>query len=70
MVGLTEDEYFQMLRNHAQLGIIGGAIHDALLAACAIKVGADRIYTWNLRRYSQFGKSITDRLCPPATGSV
>jgi predicted nucleic acid-binding protein len=65
IVGLTPDEYFAMLQSNAALGIVGGAIYDALLAACALKSGAEKLFTWNLRHYEQLGPKITPLLQTP-----
>ena len=65
VIGLTPDEHFAMLQTNAGLGIVGGAIHDALLAACAVKSGAATLYTWNLRHYGQLGPAVTPLLQTP-----
>jgi predicted nucleic acid-binding protein len=65
LVSLDGQEYATMLQSSADLGIVGGSIYDALLAHCAIKVGAQTIYTWNLRHYSQFGAEVTRLLRTP-----
>jgi len=33
------------------MGIVGGAVYDALLAACALKAKAETLLSWNLRHY-------------------
>jgi predicted nucleic acid-binding protein len=58
LVGLTPDEYAPTLESNAKRGIIGGAIYDALLAECAIKARAEKIFTWNTRHYEQFRPDI------------
>jgi len=55
VVGLSPEEHFAMLQTNAERGIAGGAIYDALLAACAVKSGAATLYTWNVRHYGQLG---------------
>lgn len=65
VVGLTPDEYFAMLQINAGLGVAGGAIYDALLASCALKSGAEKLFTWNLRHYGQFGTKVTQLLQTP-----
>jgi predicted nucleic acid-binding protein len=65
VVGLTPDEYFTMLQSNSDLGVTGGAIYDALLASCALKSGSEKLYTWNLRHYSQFGPKVTPLLQTP-----
>lgn len=65
VVSLTPDEYFKMLHTFSSLGVTGGTIYDALLAQCALKSGADKLYTWNLRHYSQFGPRVSELLATP-----
>jgi predicted nucleic acid-binding protein len=65
IVGLTPDEYLEMLQRNAGLGVTGGAIYDALLASCALKSGAEKLFTWNLRHYGQFGPEVTPLLQTP-----
>ena len=45
--------------------IPGGAIYDALIARCALKIQADIIYTWNLKHFSRLGPAVTQRLRLP-----
>lgn len=65
IVGLTSDEYYYAVRNAAAAGGVGGTIYDALLGYCAIKAGAEVIYTWNLRHFQQLSPEITKRLRTP-----
>jgi len=65
VVSLSADEYAETLQHFADLGIVGGAIYDALLAGCALKVKAETLFTWNIRHYGQFGADITPRLRTP-----
>jgi predicted nucleic acid-binding protein len=51
LVWLDGDEYCAAIRRMAQLGIVGGAVYDGLVAACALKAGADHLYTWNVRHF-------------------
>lgn len=64
-VPLTSDEHGDCLARSADRGIVGGATYDALLAHCALKIGAETIYTWNLRHYVQCGPEVTERLRTP-----
>ena len=41
------------------LGVVGGGIYDALLAHCALKAGAETIFTWNAKHYSRCGPEVT-----------
>ena len=65
LVTLDGEEYFQALKSAASLGIAGGNIYDALLAHCALKAGAETIYSWNLRHYAHCGPEVTRRLQTP-----
>jgi predicted nucleic acid-binding protein len=65
IVSIDAEEYVAALQTSATLGIIGGAIYDAIFAHCAIKAEADAIYTWNVRRYSLCGPDVTRRLQTP-----
>ena len=67
LVWLDGDECCAAVRRMAQLGIVGGAVHDGLVAACALKTGADRLYTWNVRHFDLLGAEIKKLVTmPPA----
>ena len=51
LVWLDGDEYCAAIRRMAHLGIVGGAAYDGLVGACALKAGADHLYTWNVRHF-------------------
>jgi predicted nucleic acid-binding protein len=65
IVGLNPDEYGDMLEKFTSIGIVGGAIYDALLAACALKAKAEILFSWNTRHYGQFGPEVTRILKTP-----
>jgi predicted nucleic acid-binding protein len=58
LVSLDGDEYCAAIRRMAQMGIVGGAVYDGLVAACALKAGADHLYTWNVRHFDLLGVEI------------
>jgi predicted nucleic acid-binding protein len=58
LVSLDGDEYCAAIRRMAQLGIVGGAVYDGLVGACAVKAGADHLYTWNVRHFDLLGAEI------------
>ena len=62
---LTADEYMETLRRTANLGRSGGMIYDALLLACARKVQAERIYTWNVKHFQTVAPDLADRIMTP-----
>lgn len=65
VVALAAEEIAEMLEESAALGVVGGAIYDALLARCALKAGARSLYTWNLRHYEQCGPAVARLLKTP-----
>jgi predicted nucleic acid-binding protein len=58
LVWLDASEYCAAIRRMAVQGIVGGAVYDGLVAACALKAGADRLYTWNVRHFDQLGAEV------------
>lgn len=65
IVGLTAEEYARTLQTFADLGVTGGAIYDALLAACALKAKAETLFTWNVRHFAQLGPKVAPLLQTP-----
>jgi predicted nucleic acid-binding protein len=65
IIALTGDEYADVLKEAAALGIVGGNIYDAMLARCAIKAKSQVIYSWNTKHYVQCGHEIIRRLRTP-----
>jgi len=55
----------ETLRRTANLGRSGGMIYDALLLACARKVQAERIYTWNVKHFQTVAPDLADRIMTP-----
>jgi predicted nucleic acid-binding protein len=64
-VWLDGDEYYAAIRRMARLGIVGGAVYDGLVAACALKAGADRLYTWNVRHFDLLGADVRKIITMP-----
>jgi predicted nucleic acid-binding protein len=65
IINLNDQEYFKALGDWSSVSIAGGAIYDAVLARCALKVKAQAIYTWNTRDFTRFGPDITGRVKAP-----
>jgi predicted nucleic acid-binding protein len=65
VVALTAQEYLATLQSAAQLRIAGGTVYDALLLACARKVNAERIYTWNERHFKLVAPNLAERIVTP-----
>ena len=51
LVSLTDGEYLSTIESLAAKGLSGGMVYDGLIARCARKAGATRIYTWNIRHF-------------------
>ncbi len=64
-VTLTGDEVFQTIRHTAALKLRRVIIYDALLLACARKVEAERIYTWNVRHFQMVAPDLAERIMTP-----
>lgn len=65
VIALERDEYWSVLKECSELQVIGGAVYDALLARCALKSGAEIIYTWNVTDFSRLGPEIAKRVRTP-----
>jgi predicted nucleic acid-binding protein len=65
IVTLTEEEYASALEASAANGVVGGGIYDALIAHCAVKAGAEAIYTWNVKHFKRLGAEIAKRVTTP-----
>ncbi len=60
VIPLNVDDYTWSLERLVELGISGGAIFDALIARCAIKVGAAKLYTLNLKHFERLGQEVRE----------
>lgn len=54
-----------MLETATAEGFTGGVIDDAILAHCALKAGAETIYTWNTKDFLRLGRSMAARVKRP-----
>jgi predicted nucleic acid-binding protein len=64
VVSLSDDEYISTLRSISST-VVGGAAYDALIAQCAVKAGADVLFTWNVRDFVRFGPEIARLIKTP-----
>ena len=58
-------EHVSTIREAAALGIEGGKLYDALIAACALKAHADVIYTWNVAHFMSLGDEVARKVRTP-----
>lgn len=65
VVALDDEEYFHAIEGFAALGLVGGAVYDALLAHCGVKVKAEILYTWNVKHYERLGVEVAKRVRTP-----
>lgn len=65
IVSLSHEEYASAIGKAAQSRLAGGAIFDLLLLACARKVDAEQIYTWNIRHFKMVAPDLADRIMTP-----
>jgi predicted nucleic acid-binding protein len=65
LVTLDEAEYFEALEAVVANRVTGGTTYDALIARCALKVGARTLYTWNRRHFDRLGADVAARLKQP-----
>ena len=64
-IALDAHDYYAAVASAAAEGVIGGTIYDMLLARCAIKAGAEIIYTWDVGDFARLGKDIAKRVHTP-----
>jgi hypothetical protein len=65
IVSLTEEECVSTLET-ASASIVGNTAYDALIARCAIKVGAAGRLTWNVWHLTRLGPAISPIVKTPA----
>ncbi|MCW5977312.1 MAG: PIN domain-containing protein [Bryobacteraceae bacterium] len=65
LVALDEQEYSYALESSAAAGLHGGAIYDAVLGHCALKAGAETVYTWNTKDFLRLPQAIAARVKRP-----
>ena len=64
-ISLTADEVLQTIHRTAALKLPGGIIYDALILACARKVQAEQIYTWNVKHFQMVAPNLAERIMTP-----
>jgi predicted nucleic acid-binding protein len=65
LIALDDKEYFLAIEEAAAAGATGGAVYDGLIARCALKAGAETIYTWNLSDFQRLGPAVASRVRTP-----
>ncbi len=54
LIALAAADYRGTLRRCRDVGIAGGAVYDALIAACAVKARVATLLTWDLGGFERF----------------
>jgi predicted nucleic acid-binding protein len=66
IIVLTEIDYYQVMERMVKLGFTGGAIYDALIAHCALKMKPDKILTLNSKHFIRLGNEIAKLVETPS----
>ena len=53
LIELRKDDYEAAMRRSANAGLVGGVIYDALHLQAALKAGAGRLYTANIKDFAR-----------------
>lgn len=65
LVSLTPTETLHTLHDLAERNIIGGTAYDGILMACARKIEARRIYTFNTKHFRLIAPDLASRIMEP-----
>jgi predicted nucleic acid-binding protein len=65
VISLDGREYFETIDAMSRRGMAGAVVYDALILACASKVRAERIYTWNLRHFRAVAPDLAAKIMTP-----
>ena len=64
-MGLTPEEYGDLIDKLGGTGITGGQAYDALHLAVAESAAVDRIFTFNIRHFSGLAPHLAARIASP-----
>ena len=64
-VSLTAEEYLETLEDAATKGVVGGLVHDAVIAAAARKASVERLLTLNVPHFLLVWPQGRDIICRP-----
>jgi len=65
LITLTPREMIITIGGVTKLGLRGPSVYDALLMACARKVDAVAIYTWNVKHLREVAPDLASRIREP-----
>lgn len=64
-IALTAPEYRRFVTGLSDAGIVGGAVYDALLLACAKRSACNRIYTFNVDHFRRLAPDLSEIIAAP-----
>ena len=65
LVSLTGAEYLATVASAAKAGLPGGKVYDALILACAGKIGAEVVYTLYTKDFERIAPDLAGRIQSP-----
>ena len=65
IVELTSTDYRNVIARISQLGLVSGAIFDALIAHAALKAQVDQLVTFNPKHFTRLGSEIAQLVYTP-----
>ena len=66
VITLSAKEYQQVIKSCADRGWAGGRAYDALHVRCAEKARCDRVFTFNVRHFSELASpSLREKISAP-----
>ncbi len=65
VTALTASEHLATIIEVSQRGLTGGILYDALIMACARKIDATRIYTFNTKHFRLVAPDLAPRIVEP-----
>jgi predicted nucleic acid-binding protein len=66
-VSLDVGDYQAAIDRVTQCGLVSGAVFDALIAQAGLKVGADRLLTYNVRDFERLGDAVRQLIEVPGS---
>jgi predicted nucleic acid-binding protein len=64
-ISLSKEDYAIVIEHLSGLGIIGGAIYDALIVRAAIKANVDQIVTFNADDFRRVYPALAEKIVSP-----
>ena len=65
VVSLAREDYTAVIEHLSALGIIGGAIYDALILRAAVKANVDQVVTFNANDFARVYPELANKIVSP-----